>query len=136
MGISVVLLAYKEAENLKILLPKIVESLQRTGTDFEIILIDAETPLDETPEICSQYCIRYYNQEEAHYAGAFRTGIKYATKERTLVLDCDGSHNPEAIAGIYRKSLEGYDLVIGSRYCKGGKTNDSAASFMMSKVLN
>lgn len=136
MGISVVLLAYKEAENLRILLPKIIAALQRTGTEYEIILVDAREPLDETPAICAQYSVQYHNQEEDHYAGAFRTGIKYASLSRTLVLDCDGSHNPDAIESIYRKSLEGYDLVIGSRYCKGGKTNDSVASLIMSKILN
>jgi dolichol-phosphate mannosyltransferase len=136
MGISVVLLAYKEAENLKVLLPKIINVLKGLGTDYEIILIDSSNPLDETPNICQQYGIKYYNQEEPHYGGAFRTGIKYASMERMLVLDCDGSHNPAAIPSIYLKSLEGYDLVIGSRYCKGGASNDSTISFIMSKILN
>jgi dolichol-phosphate mannosyltransferase len=136
MGISVVLLAYKEAENLKILFPKIISTMDSLGIDYEILLVDSEKVLDETPEICKQYAVRYIPQEEGHYAGAFRTGIKYASQERTVVLDCDGSHNPAAIPEIYKKSLEGYDIVIGSRYCKGGKTNDSAASKVMSKILN
>lgn len=136
MGISVVLLAYKEAENLKILFPRILDALKETGTDYEIVLIDSEKPLDATPEICAQFGVKYFNQEEPHYAGAFRTGIRKATMERMLVLDCDGSHDPVVIPAIYRKSMEGYDLVIGSRYCDGGKTNDSPLSICMSKVLN
>ncbi|HEY5561471.1 MAG TPA: glycosyltransferase [Clostridiaceae bacterium] len=136
MGISVVLLAYKEAENLKILFPRIIKSLKETGQDYEIILIDTKETLDETPQICKQFNVSYINQEEEHYGGAFRTGIKYASKDQMLVLDCDGSHSPEAIVNIYDKYQEGYDLVIGSRYCKGGKTKDSFGSFVMSKILN
>lgn len=136
MGISVVLLAYKEAENLKMLFPRIIAAMDSAGTDYEILLIDSATVLDETPEVCNKYNVRYIPQEEPHYAGAFRTGIRYASKERTVVLDCDGSHDPAVIPAIYKKSLEGYDLVIGSRYCKGGKTNDSKMSQMMSKLLN
>jgi dolichol-phosphate mannosyltransferase len=136
MGISVVLLAYKEAENLKILLPKIKDVLNSFHTDYEILVIDSKEVLDETPKICEMYAVRHIPQQEDHYAGAFRTGIKYASMERMLVLDCDGSHNPEAIESIYKKSLEGNDLVIGSRYCKGGKTEDAFQSIVMSKILN
>ena len=139
MGISVVLLAYREAENLKILLPRIIQELRKTGADYEILLIDAREPLDETPEICRRYRddhVVYLNQEEDHYAGAFRTGIRHASMDRLLVLDCDGSHDPRYIGEIYAKSMEGYDLVIGSRYCRGGKTHDAAASVVMSKILN
>lgn len=37
MGISVVLLAYKEEENLKVLLPQIIENVEKTGEEFEIL---------------------------------------------------------------------------------------------------
>ncbi|MDR3552132.1 MAG: glycosyltransferase, partial [Clostridia bacterium] len=90
----------------------------------------------ETPLVCEAFGVRCIPQEEDHYGGAFRTGIKYASKERTLVLDCDGSHSPDAIGGIYDKSLEGADLVIGSRYCRGGHTEDAPVSIVMSKILN
>ena len=76
-------------------------------------------------------------EEEPGYAGAFRTGIKYVTKKRMLVLDADGSHNPKNIADISRMfDRGGYDIVIGSRYTKGGVSNDSKTSYIMSKILN
>ena len=51
-------------------------------------------------------------------------------------MDADGSHNPKDIPAIYKKFEKGYDLVIGSRYTKGGKSNDRKLSFLMSKLLN
>lgn len=137
MGISVVLLAANEAENLKILFPKLITALKQTNTSYEILLIDSMSATDTTPEVCSQYpSVRYINQEESRYAGAFRTGIKHAQYDTILVLDADGSHNPEAISAIYNKFNEGNDIVIGSRYCEGGNTKDSASSVFMSKILN
>lgn len=137
MGISVVLLAVNEAENLKILFPKILSMLDKMETSYEVLLIDSAKATDDTASICAQFPkVRYINQEESRYAGAFRTGIKYAQEDHLLVLDADGSHDPEMIPQIYAKSMEGYDLVIGSRYCKGGKTDDAVFSFLMSKVLN
>lgn len=137
MGISVVLLAVNEAENLKILLPKLMSALNRTGAAYEVLLIDSAVPTDDTSAICAQYpAVRYINQEEPRYAGAFRTGIKHAEQDHILVLDADGSHDPDVIPALYLKSLEGYDLVIGSRYCRGGQTHDSRLSMLMSRTLN
>jgi len=137
MGVSVVLLAANEADNLKILFPRILENLEKTGTEYEVLLIDSAKATDETPEVCAQFPrVRYINQEEPRYAGAFRTGIRYAGKDRLLVLDADGSHNPDIIPELFRKSMEGYDVVIGSRYCRGGRTHDAFLSFLMSKLLN
>lgn len=136
MSTSVILLAYKEAENLKVLLPKIHSILKGMNEDYEILVIDSAEPTDNTQEVCDKFNARYIPQEEPYYAGAFRTGIKYAQKSVIQVLDADGSHNPEDIPRIHQKYREGFDLVIGSRYVKGGKTFDSPLSIMMSKLLN
>lgn len=137
MGISTVLLAYKEADNLEILLPQIKEQLDRCKEAYEILVIDTEKPLDNTEEVCKKYDAKYINQEEPYFGGAFRTGIKYAAMDKFLILDSDGSHPPKYIPHIYRKFVKGkYDVVIGSRYVKGGVTNDSKSSQIMSRILN
>lgn len=136
MGISTVLLAYKEAENLRILLPRIISELENIGEDYEILVIDTKVPLDDTKEVCKEFGVKYINQEEPYFGGAFRTAIKYAKKDKFLILDSDGSHNPVYISSIYSKFRRGADLVIGSRYVKGGNTNDSRSSIIMSRILN
>lgn len=136
MSTSIVLLAYNEAENLKILLPRIKRAVQKMGIDYEILIIDSAKPTDNTEEIAIANGAKYIPQEEPYYGGAFRTGIKYASKEHLLVLDADGSHDPKDIPAIHKKYAEGYDMVIGSRYVKGGVSNDSKSSFVMSKILN
>ncbi|MDE7062055.1 MAG: glycosyltransferase [Lachnospiraceae bacterium] len=136
MSTSIVLLAYNEAENLKILLPRIKRAVQKMGIDYEILIIDSAKPTDNTEEVAIANGAKYIPQEEPYYGGAFRTGIKYASKEHLLVLDADGSHDPKDIPAIHKKYAEGYDMVIGSRYVKGGVSNDSKSSFVMSKILN
>lgn len=136
LSTSVLLLAYKEAENLKILLPQIHEEMKSLGEPYEILVIDSAEPLDDTQEVCQLENARYIPQEEPFYAGAFRTGIRHATMEKIQVLDADGSHNPKDISRIHQLFSQGYDLVIGSRYVKGGVSNDSLSSFCMSKILN
>ncbi|MBD5384672.1 MAG: glycosyltransferase [Ruminococcaceae bacterium] len=136
MAISTVLLAYKEAENLKVLLPQIKEQLDMTGEEYEIVIVDTEKPLDNTEEVCGIYGARYVNQRYPNFGGAFRTGIEEARFDKFLIMDSDGSHNPKYIADIYAKFMEGADIVIGSRYTEGGVTNDAKSSIVMSKILN
>ncbi|MBQ8108890.1 MAG: glycosyltransferase [Clostridia bacterium] len=137
VGVSVALLAYKEAENLKELLPEIRQNLEKTGVPYDILVIDTQQTLDETPEVCRTFGAEYYNQEEPGFGGAFKTAIKKARREMFLILDGDGSHNPVYIPDMYAKfTAEHCDLVIGSRYTKGGKTLDSKSSIIMSRILN
>lgn len=136
-GIGVVLLAYKEEENLSFLLPHIIKNLENTHEKYEILVVDTEEPLDNTKLICEQNNVKYINQEFPGFGGAFKTAIKYAAWEKFLILDSDGSHNPDKIGEINEMFNSRHcDIVIGSRYIKGGVTNDSFLSILMSRALN
>lgn len=137
MSISAVLLAYNEEENLRVLLPQIVQQLDSIGEDHEILVVDSAEPTDNTQQVCEENHARYINQEEPFFAGAFKTAIRYARYEKFLIMDADCSHDPVAIPAINDKfDKTGADIVIGSRYVEGGVSNDSKTSFLMSKMLN
>lgn len=135
-SLSVVLLAYNEEENLKIFIPRVIKSVDSLNIEYEILVVDSAKPTDHTAVVCKEYKAKYIPQEQPGYGGAFRTGIKYASKDRMLVLDVDGSHQPETIPAVYKKAVKDYDLVIGSRYVKGGQTSDKVSSKIMSRLLN
>lgn len=136
-GVTVCLLAYREAENLKALLPRILDVLKNIGEPNEILVVDTKEALDNTPEVCKEFGARYINQILPGYGGAFKTGVIFAEYNKILYLDSDLSHKPEYILDLYKMYATGeYDVVIGSRYVDGGESNDSAASFVMSKILN
>ena len=118
-------------------MPQIKDQVKQTGEEFEILVIDTEKPLDNTKGVCEEFGAKYVNQEEPAFAGAFKTGIQYASMDKFLILDSDGSHNPKYIPAIYDKfTKENCDVVIGSRYVEGGKTNDAKSSIVMSHILN
>ncbi len=134
--ISVVLLAYKEAESLTILFPRLIEKMDSLNEEYELIVVDTKVPCDNTDEVCEKFGARYVNQEDPGFGGAYRKGISCINGDKMLVLDSDGSHDPKHIPDIYNKFIEGYDVVIGSRYTKGGKTEDAITSRIMSHILN
>ncbi len=136
-GLTIALLAYKEAENLNVLIPQIRENADQLKTEYEIVVVDTEQPLDNTAEVCAKYSCTYINQKYPKFGGAFRTAIEAANYDKFLIMDGDGSHPPAYIPDMYRMFTEEHcDVVIGSRYVKGGVTQDSKTSIIMSKILN
>lgn len=134
--ISAVLLAYREEESLKLLFPRLIPVLDSLNEEYEIIVVDTNKPTDNTAAVCKEYGARYVNQDDPGFGGAYRKGISVIKGDKMLVLDSDGSHDPKYIPDIYNKFIEGYDVVIGSRYTKGGKTEDAVTSRIMSHILN
>ena len=69
------------------------------------------------------------------YGDAVRTGIKASIGEYVLLMDADGSHNPRDIARLWLARKDS-DIVIGSRYVKGGRTENPLILIWMSRILN
>jgi dolichol-phosphate mannosyltransferase len=136
MTISVVLPAYQEAENLKNILPNIHEVLK--DVEHEVLVIDTMEPMDNTEEVCRENHTRYVPRTGGNlYGDAIRTGFASATGKYTVIMDADGSHDPREILNFLEVMEQGKtDLVIGSRYCKGGYTDNNFILRFMSWALN
>jgi len=134
--ISVVLPAYREAENLRIILPRLKAQMDRNGAPYEILVVDARQALDRTQEVCLQNSVTHLKRENADaYGDAVRTGIAYAAGEYILFMDADGSHSPEFIPRLCEFKEE-RDVVIASRYVAGGSTENNFVLILMSLTVN
>lgn len=138
MRISVILPAYKEAKNLEKILPSLHESLKKINVPYEILVVDTMQPMDETEAVCQKNHCTYVNRQGGNlYGDAIRTGIRKAEGEYLVVMDADGSHAPDDIRRFYTEAKKNnYDLVIGSRYCKGGNSHNGIILKFMSWILN
>lgn len=133
---SIVLPAYLEEENLRLLLPRIRATAEQLGGSYEIIVVDTTTALDGTKDACQKNGVRYLNRSPSNSFGdAVRTGINAAKGEWILFMDADGSHGPEFIPRLVSES-DKFDVVIASRYVAGGHTENSLPLIFMSRVLN
>ncbi len=128
--------AYREADSLRTLLPKIVEAVAKLTPDFEILIVDTQERMDDTEEVCAAAGARHVNRSGGNqYGDAIRTGIAEARGKYLLCMDADGSHNPSYFASMWARRLE-WDIVIGSRYADGGHTENPAVLIWMSYVVN
>jgi dolichol-phosphate mannosyltransferase len=134
--LSIILPSYKEAENLRILLPQLQSTLGDLHIAYEILVVDTEHSMDTTKEVCDMPHVRYINRQGGNnYGDAIRTGIMHAEGIYTVFMDADGSHTPEFIKTLYSHRNDG-DVIIASRYIEGGTTDNSKSLIYMSLVLN
>ena len=120
-SVSVIVPAYCEAENLQLLIPRIVESFKRTGNLLEIIVVDDNSP-DETVAVCGDlsetFPLRLHVRKcEKGLSSAVIAGMRLARGSVFVVMDANLSHPaekaPELVAQL---SDDQVDFVIGSRY--------------------
>lgn len=134
--LSIVMPCYLEEENLRLLLPRLINELTLIGDPVEVLIVDTMQAMDNTREVCIANNAVYINREIGNnYGDAIRTGISRARGEYTIFMDADGSHSPEFIHNLY-KYRNDYDVVIASRYIRGGSTDNSHILILLSYVTN
>jgi dolichol-phosphate mannosyltransferase len=134
--LTVMIPAYREADSLRQLLPKIMAAAAALTPDFEVLIVDTQQPMDDTAEVCAQWGARHIHRSGGNqYGDAIRTGIAEARGNYLLCMDADGSHNPSCFPDMWAKR-EVWDITIGSRYAPGGHTENPAILIWMSYVVN
>ncbi len=136
LELTVMIPAYLEAESLQSLLPKVKAAAEALTPRCEVLIVDTQEPMDDTAGICAANGVRHIQRYGGNqYGDALRTGIAEARGRYMLCMDADGSHNPSYFASMWAKR-EVWDIVIGSRYAKGGHTENPAVLIFMSYVVN
>jgi dolichol-phosphate mannosyltransferase len=116
--ISVVIPILNEAGNIALLSQKIREVLSMATPEFEIIFVDGGSR-DDTTKIAQEIGARVLLQSGPGFGQAILDGLSSARGEFIVTMDADFSHPPEFIPTML-KQLSTADLIIASRYIKGG----------------
>ena len=136
MELSIVLPAYREAESLATLLPQLKSRAVQLTRNFEILVVDTEQPLDHTAAICETESVRHIRRRQGpNYGDAVRTGIAEARGRYVIFMDADGSHNPSHLPRLWAER-ERFQVVIGSRYVRGGVTENPRILIALSFAVN
>jgi len=134
MDISVVLPVLNEGGNLGDLLERLRKILEHHGLQYEFVIVDGGSR-DNTREVAAAHGARILDEDPPGYAGALRTGFRAAQGEYVLTLDADLSHEPAFVAKMWRARHQA-DIVIASRYVRGGVAYTSAGRRALSRLLN
>ena len=134
MKTVVVIPTYDEKDNVKrmaeaVLGLAIEQSNNPNNRTIELLFVDDNSP-DGTSEVIEEmmksepriHCLHREKKEglgRAYVAG-FQKAIELGA-EKIVQMDCDFSHNPKDLPRLVEAAADA-DLVIGSRYVKGGAT--------------
>lgn len=134
--LSLILPAFEESRNLEVLLPALKAALDGEEVNYEILVIDTERPLDDTPDVCARNGVSYHPRKGgALYSHAVKTGISASLGKWILFMDSDGSHPVSMVPVLWSRRNEA-DLIIASRYVKDGRTENPAILIFLSLVVN
>lgn len=120
MKLSVVIPVYGCRAALPELHRRLVESLSTITSEYEIILVNDNCPQNSW-EVIEELCSvdsnvkgielsRNFGQMKAILAGLDNT-----TGDWIVVMDCDLQDRPEEIPHLYKKAMEGFDVVVARR---------------------
>jgi dolichol-phosphate mannosyltransferase len=129
MKLIVVIPTYDESENIRAMAEALF-ALDIQG--LEILIVDDESP-DGTGAIADELAAE--NPDRFHvmhrtgtrglgkaYIAGFRWALEHGA-DYIVQMDCDFSHSPEYIPQFLER-IKGHDVVVGSRYVRGGKTDE------------
>lgn len=125
--IAIVIPTYNEALNIQKLIPIIGKRLK--SLDYRVIVADDDSP-DGTWRIAQELSKTYpitvlHRKKNRGYGEACKDGFRQALKEGAdyiVTMDCDLSHNVEVVPSMIEKTeSDSVDVVVGSRYTKGGQ---------------
>jgi len=136
----IIIPTYNEAENIG----PLIKELFSLGIYVSVLVIDDNSP-DGTYQLVKELqsrCANLYLIKRAKKLGlasAYIEGFNFALKEKfdaIIQMDADLSHPPDCIPRML-SLLDKYDLIIGSRYIKGGNVSDWPLSrVLLSRLAN
>ncbi len=120
---SVVIPTYNERENIV----KLLKAMNEILPSLNYLVVDDNSPdgtYDALKGIGMKNLEVIVRTNEKGLGSAIRTGLDRALKiesEFIVTMDADFSHDPSYLPGMLKMAEEGgYDIVVGSRYIKGG----------------
>ena len=130
MKISIIIPTYNEEENIKTLVPLLVAKFKEFKSyDFSILFVDGNSK-DKTVVAIKNFQKEIKNiflieeESKSGLGGAYIKGYIYSMKklkaDYVVEMDADLQHSPDDFPKLISKIKEDYDLIIGSRYVKGG----------------
>lgn len=138
----VILPAFNEEANLPQLIDGLAETLQAAGIDYRIVVVDDGSE-DGTRSAAAAYIGRLpvhliIHMNNRGLARTLETGFRWtlsrcARHDVIVTMDADNTHPPSLLATMVARIRGGSDLVIASRYERGG-TEDGVS--LLRRILS
>jgi dolichol-phosphate mannosyltransferase len=123
---------YDERENLERMIEALAAVRSQPSATGDVLVIDDSSP-DGTGALADELAAArpwlhvLHRPSKQGLGKAYLDGFRWALArdyDYVLEMDCDFSHDPAAIPSLLAPARAGADLVLGSRYCDGGRVEN------------
>ena len=140
--LSVVISALNEQKTVQSVLRKVLGIFGNHKINGEIVFMDNYST-DKTGRLADEVAkkdnrikvIHRINRPNTDLGSSLREGFANASGKYILIMDCDLSHSPEEIPNLLKHKSEA-DIIVGSRYMKGGTAEMNLKRTIISKAFN
>jgi len=140
--LSVVISALNEERTVKSVLNGVLSAFDRLGIRGEIIFLNNHST-DRTGEFADGAAtkdarvriVHRSNRPDRDLGSSLREGLSNARGDWVMIMDCDLSHDPAEMNRLWEKRGKA-DIIIGSRFVKGGRGDMPLSRQMISKTYN
>ena len=115
--ISVVIPVYNESKIIGKVIRELIIELNKTGNDYEIIVVDDGSKDDTRTVLESTGAKIITHPYNIGNGAAVKTGVRNAVGDIIVLMDGDGQHNPMDINNLL-EFIPQYDMVVGARVDK------------------
>ena len=123
MKLTIVIPARNEEESLPMTLSGLAKGVK---SPYEVIVVNDHST-DRTEDVVNEFAEEHknvrviVNDTDPGITNTIKKGFSQVTEGAVVVVMADFCDQPETIDKMYQKICDGYDVVCGSRYMKGGK---------------
>ncbi|BDD87085.1 glycosyltransferase family 2 protein [Desulfofustis limnaeus] len=142
MKISVVIPAYNEEQNIRLLYEETTSVLQGMACPYELLFIDDGSTdrtlaVLQTIQAADEQVVVIVFRRNFGQTAAMSAGFDYATGDVIITMDGDLQNDPHDIPQLIQKIREGYDVVTGWRFDrKDAFLNRRLPSIIANKIIS
>lgn len=142
MKLSVVIPAHNEEDSIAGTIHALVGVLHAENVPHEIVIVNDHST-DNTAEVLQRLSEQYPsvrsvdNERPGGFGQAVHAGLDAYAGDAFCLVMADGSDDPNDVVTYYRKLLEGYECVFGSRFIKESKVvNYPKHKLVLNRIVN
>jgi dolichol-phosphate mannosyltransferase len=119
--LGIIIPVYNESDNISKTLYAIEERIRTPHRVYIVYDFDEDSTLPVAKEFQKNMDLHFLKNPSKGVVTAIKTGLREACEKFLLVTMADMSDDYAVVDTMCRKAEEGYDVICGSRYMKGGK---------------